>query len=290
MYLCIKCSLQHDTNGFALRLIWGGLENAKMVFAELNCHVFKIPSVILICKCRVISQQRDPNCNRCLGRDTTTPCLWGSQFNMKNLILSTACWFQTPWLEIHWGPNLITHRLICYANGLIEKWMSISTGSENVTYPFTKRDILFVTDKLYSSPLIGRQDSSHRYTAKIRIWMYRAQLEYAWWYIIFKCRFINVYSPPWWRRGSGLDYGARDPSSIPGIPSPRVGHLMARTSRCRGLGYFGTLKIHGVGCPTAGLNLETGQLSRHYITEISLNVTLNNNKLIKNFNVYMKYM
>ena len=32
---------------------------------------------------------------------------------------------------------------------------------------------------------------------------------------------------------------------------------------------------HGVGCPAAGLNSEAGQLSRHYIAEIWLNVTLN---------------
>ena len=31
-------------------------------------------------------------------------------------------------------------------------------------------------------------------------------------------------------------------------------------------------------CPAAGLNLETGHLSRHYIAEISLNVTLNHNQ------------
>ena len=31
-------------------------------------------------------------------------------------------------------------------------------------------------------------------------------------------------------------------------------------------------------CPAAGLNLETGKLSGHYIAEISLNVTLNHNK------------
>ena len=33
------------------------------------------------------------------------------------------------------------------------------------------------------------------------------------------------------------------------------------------------LAVHGVGCPAAGLNLETWQLSRHYIAEILLNVT-----------------
>ena len=40
MYWCTKYGLQHDTNSFTLRRIWGGFENAKMVFAELNCHVF----------------------------------------------------------------------------------------------------------------------------------------------------------------------------------------------------------------------------------------------------------
>ena len=29
-------------------------------------------------------------------------------------------------------------------------------------------------------------------------------------------------------QGSGLDCGSEDPGSIPGIPSPRVGPLMAR--------------------------------------------------------------
>ena len=39
------------------------------------------------------------------------------------------------------------------------------------------------------------------------------------------------------------------------------------------------LAAHGVGCPAADLNVETGQLSRHYIAEILLNVTFNNNTL-----------
>ena len=46
-------------------------------------------------------------------------------------------------------------------------------------------------------------------------------------------------------------------------------------------GMLATLKTpscHGVRCPAAGQNLETGQLSRHYIAEISLNVTLNHNQ------------
>ena len=36
------------------------------------------------------------------------------------------------------------------------------------------------------------------------------------------------YGPPRWRRGSGLDFGSGDPGSIPRLPSPRVGPLMAR--------------------------------------------------------------
>ena len=34
------------------------------------------------------------------------------------------------------------------------------------------------------------------------------------------------------------------------------------------------LAAHGVWCPAEGLNLKTGQLFRHYIAEISPNVTL----------------
>ena len=41
VYWCTKYVLQHDTNSFALRRSWDGHENAKMVFAELNWHVFK---------------------------------------------------------------------------------------------------------------------------------------------------------------------------------------------------------------------------------------------------------
>ena len=41
------------------------------------------------------------------------------------------------------------------------------------------------------------------------------------------------------------------------------------------------LAAHGVGCPAASQNLETWQLSRHYIAEISLNVTLNHNQPTK---------
>ena len=40
--------------------------------------------------------------------------------------------------------------------------------------------------------------------------------------------FIPLSCPPRWRRGSGLDFGLEDPDSIPRLPSPRVGPLMAR--------------------------------------------------------------
>ena len=53
------------------------------------------------------------------------------------------------------------------------------------------------------------------------------------------------------------------------------------TSRCPCRGRLGTLKTPSCpwhGCPAAGQNLETGHLSRHYIAEISLNVTLNHNQ------------
>ena len=39
VYWCTKYGLQHAINSFALRRSWGGHENAKMIFAELNCHV-----------------------------------------------------------------------------------------------------------------------------------------------------------------------------------------------------------------------------------------------------------
>ena len=59
------------------------------------------------------------------------------------------------------------------------------------------------------------------------------------------------------------------------------GKRRLRTSRCPSRGRLGTLKTPSCqwrGCPAAGQNLETGLLSRHYIAEISLNVTLNNNQ------------
>ena len=59
------------------------------------------------------------------------------------------------------------------------------------------------------------------------------------------------------------------------------GKRRLRTSRCLCRGRLGTLKTPSCpwrGCPAAGQNLETGHLSRHYIAEISLNVTLNHNQ------------
>ena len=59
------------------------------------------------------------------------------------------------------------------------------------------------------------------------------------------------------------------------------GKRRLRTSRCPCRGRLGTLKTPSCpwrGCPAAGQNLETGHLSRHYIAEISLNVTLNHNQ------------
>ena len=54
------------------------------------------------------------------------------------------------------------------------------------------------------------------------------------------------------------------------------GKIRLRTSRCPCRGRLDTLKTPSCpwrGCPAAGQNLETGHLSRHYIAEISLNVT-----------------
>ena len=59
------------------------------------------------------------------------------------------------------------------------------------------------------------------------------------------------------------------------------GKRRLRTSRCPCRGRLGTIKTPSCpwrGCPTAGQNLETGHLSRHYLAEISLNVTLNHNQ------------
>ena len=59
------------------------------------------------------------------------------------------------------------------------------------------------------------------------------------------------------------------------------GKRRLRTSRCPCRGRLGTLKTPSCPwreCPAAGQNLETGHLFRHYIAEISLNVTLNHNQ------------
>ena len=59
------------------------------------------------------------------------------------------------------------------------------------------------------------------------------------------------------------------------------GKRRLRTSRCPCWGRLGTLKTPSCpwrGCLAAGQNLETGHLSRHYIAEITLNVTLNHNQ------------
>ena len=58
---------------------------------------------------------------------------------------------------------------------------------------------------------------------------------------------------------------AKEAKDVFGRPGVRVGVGLARSR---------PLAVHGVGCPAAGQNLEIGQLSRHYIAEISLNVTL----------------
>ena len=59
------------------------------------------------------------------------------------------------------------------------------------------------------------------------------------------------------------------------------GKRRLRTSRCPCQGRLGTLKTPSCpwrGCPAAGQNFETGHLSRHFIAETSLNVTLNHNQ------------
>ena len=59
------------------------------------------------------------------------------------------------------------------------------------------------------------------------------------------------------------------------------GKRRRRTSQCPcqdRLGPLNPLDVHSVGCPATGLNFETGQLSRHYIAEISPNVTLNHSQ------------
>ena len=77
--------------------------------------------------------------------------------------------------------------------------------------------------------------------------------------------------PPRWCRDGGLDCGSGNPGSIRCIPSPGVGPLMTRrlfkdvfgrsVVRVRvevGSAHERPLAAHGVGCPAAGLDLETG--------------------------------
>ena len=46
--------------------------------------------------------------------------------------------------------------------------------------------------------------------------------------VMFTLNFNTSSGLPVWHRGNGLDCGSGDLGSIPGIPSPRVGPLMAR--------------------------------------------------------------
>ena len=93
---------------------------------------------------------------------------------------------------------------------------------------------------------------------------------------------------PWWRKGSQQDCGSGNPGLIPGLPSSCVCRLMARRLKTSsyvpsalvgiGLAPKRPLTAHGIWFLAAGLNLETGQLSRRYIAEILLNVTLNHSQ------------
>ena len=47
------------------------------------------------------------------------------------------------------------------------------------------------------------------------------------------------------------------------------------------------LAAHGIWCSAAGQNLESGQVSRHFIAEISLNVILNHNQPTKH--LYLRF-
>ena len=71
---------------------------------------------------------------------------------------------------------------------------------------------------------------------------------------------------------------ARGPSD-----DKEVKYVFGRPGARVGVGpaHLRPLAAHGVGCTTAGQNFETGQLSRHYLAEISLNVTLNHNQPTK---------
>ena len=112
-------------------------------------------------------------------------------------------------------------------------------------------------------------------------------------YATYQCSIIKYfrrYGPPRWRRGTNVAGWTLDRTirvRFPAYPH-RVwalwwqgGIRRLRTSRCPCRGRLGTLKTTSYpwpGCPAAGKNLESGHLSRHYIAEISLNVTLNHNQ------------
>ena len=75
-----------------------------------------------------------------------------------------------------------------------------------------------------------------------------------------------------------------------GIPIPYVSPLMARRLNTSSdvpvpvsgrIGTLKTLAAHAAGCLVTGLNFETGQLSRHYIAEILLNVMWGRNQPTK---------
>ena len=71
------------------------------------------------------------------------------------------------------------------------------------------------------------------------------------------------------------------------------GKRRLQTSRCPCWGRLGTLKTPSCPwrkCPAAGQNLETGHLSRHYIAEISLNVTLNHKQQTKTTKLSSKHL
>ena len=63
--------------------------------------------------------------------------------------------------------------------------------------------------------------------------------------------------------------GGKEVEDVFGRPGARIGVGSARSR---------PLAAHDVGYPAVGQNWETGQLSRHYIAEISLSTTLNHNQ------------
>ena len=97
----------------------------------------------------------------------------------------------------------------------------------------------------------------------------RGGVEIAGWTLDRKIRFRFPAYPHrvwalWW-------HGGKD---VFGRPGARVGVGSARK----------TPSCLWRGCPAAGQNLEFGHLSRHFIAEISLNVTLNHNQQQKQQN------